>query len=420
MVTLVISSWALTFLAGGLAWTWRREAHAATSLAERRLRHRRESEARLEALAAVDGLTGLSNHRSFHDRLAGETARAERHERNLSVAILDVDHFKQINDRFGHPAGDRVLTETAERLRGLVRNGEHLARVGGEEFALVLPDVDGVGAFAAAERIRRAIASTPYEGVGSVTLSAGVCDLVTAGSAGELYRLADRALYWSKAHGRNLTFRYTPEVADELEHRSATSEVQRPDTIANLRALVALVADRHPSTQHHAERVAAIAHALALEAGWDPERAHRLRDAALVHDVGKIALREEVLFKHGPLDQGDLAHIRTHPLIGARIAARALDPEQASWVRCHHERWDGTGYPAGLRGATIPDGAQLLGLADAWDAMTSDRWYRAARDHEQALTEIARQAGLHFAPDAARRLVELAESGRLGRIAGAH
>ncbi len=419
MVALTMASWAIAIAAAVLALLWRRDARSATALAERRLRHRQASEARLEELAAIDGLTGLLNHRSFHERLAGEAARATRHGRGLSLAVLDVDHFKRINDDHGHPTGDRVLMETAERLRALVRDGEHLARIGGEEFALILPDVDGVGAFAAAERIRCAIGGTPYDGVGFVAMSAGVCDLHTAGSPGEMYRLADRALYWAKAHGRNLTFRYTPEVAQELEATGGTPQAERPGTIASLRALVALVEARHPSTQQHAERVAALTHALALEAGWSADGAHRLRDAALVHDVGKVALREEVLLKTGPLTADERRHVQTHPMIGARIAASVLDPEQAAWLRCHHERWDGSGYPDGLRGASIPEGARLLALADAWDAMRSDRWYQPARDGDDALAEITRQSGRHFAPDDVVLLTGLATSGRLDRIAGA-
>jgi diguanylate cyclase (GGDEF)-like protein/PAS domain S-box-containing protein len=163
----------------------------------------RRRELRLAELAAKDELTGLLNKRSFLVRLAGEVARCRRHERALSLAILDLDGFKQVNDAGGHPAGDRVLAEAAGRLGALVRSGEHLARVGGDEFGWILPDADGEGAASAVSRARLAISGEPFRGAGSITLSGGIC--VTDGTvdAGEVYRRADRALYRAKAGGGN-------------------------------------------------------------------------------------------------------------------------------------------------------------------------------------------------------------------------
>jgi diguanylate cyclase (GGDEF)-like protein len=419
LLVLAILGWTLASAAVLVARRARRSEHAALAVADEHRAEREATEGRLGALAAIDAQTGLLNHRSFHQRLEEEVGRALRHERPLSIVVLDLDRFKEINDRHGHPAGDRVLAEAARRITGVARVGEHVARVGGEEFALILPDADGVGGFAAAERVRQAIAARPFEDVGPLTISAGVCALATAGSAGELYRLADVALYWAKAHGRNMTFRYTPEVAVELQPAEELhGATDRARALASLRSLGGLVDDRHPSTTGHAERVAALAHALALEAGWTADRAQRLRDAALVHDVGKVALREEVLLKTEPLDEHERAHVETHAPIGARIVASVLDLEQVRWVRGHHERWDGTGYPDRLCGEEIPDGAALLALADAWDAMRSDRWYQSARDAEDALGEVRREAGRQFAPDAAKLLEGLAATGRLRRMTG--
>lgn len=170
----------------------------------------------LERLAIQDHLTGLLNHRAFHERLRDEVSRALRHGRPLSVALLDVDCFKQVNDQHGHLAGDRVLRETAMRLTPLVRSGEHLARIGGDEFAWILSEAEGLGAFAAAERARSAVRSRPFAGVGEVTMSAGVCELADAGDAEQLFRRADQALYWAKTHGRNRTFRYSQATARQL------------------------------------------------------------------------------------------------------------------------------------------------------------------------------------------------------------
>jgi len=178
-----------------------------TELRQAELEARRERD-ELKRLASQDPLTGLANHRCLHEQLQAEVARAQRSGRSLSIAVLDLDHFKQVNDQHGHPIGDRVLRQTGERLRRLVREGELLARVGGEEFAWILPDADCLGAFAAAERARDAVGATPFPQIGTLTLSAGVCELAAAGSAQHLYRLADQALYWAKQHGRDQTACY--------------------------------------------------------------------------------------------------------------------------------------------------------------------------------------------------------------------
>ena len=181
----------------------------------RDISERKRVEAELKCLATHDPLTGLANYRVLHERLHSDVARATRHGHPLSVAVLDLDHFKDINDRFGHPAGDRVLCEVAERLGALARDGELLARVGGEEFAWIL-NADGLEAIAATERARRAISGTPFAGVGKVTLSVGVCDLRAAGGREHFYQRADEALYWAKRHGRNRSSRYSSEMAREL------------------------------------------------------------------------------------------------------------------------------------------------------------------------------------------------------------
>jgi diguanylate cyclase (GGDEF)-like protein/PAS domain S-box-containing protein len=174
----------------------------------------------LEHRAATDPLTGIANHRAFHDRLRAEVGRAQRDGRDLSVVLLDLDHFKAINDTHGHQTGDRVLEEVAQRLTAQSRDVDLVARVGGEEFAWLIPESDQRGAYAAAERVRRAIESTPFADVGTVTLSAGVCSSEHADDAQQLMRHADRALYRAKEHGRNVTFAHRPQqghatVADQ-------------------------------------------------------------------------------------------------------------------------------------------------------------------------------------------------------------
>ena len=164
---------------------------------------RKAYEAELQRLASHDPLTGLLNHRTFHEHLAGEVARAQRHGRPLSLVVLDLDHFKAVNDRLGHLIGDEVLREVAERLQGQTRRGEHVARVGGEEFAWILPDCRADGARIAAERARKVIADLPFPTAGSQTISAGAVELTDGMDAGALYTAADEALYRAKGAGRN-------------------------------------------------------------------------------------------------------------------------------------------------------------------------------------------------------------------------
>jgi diguanylate cyclase (GGDEF)-like protein len=166
----------------------------------------------MATLAATDHLTGLWNRRAFQERLAAELERARRYDRPLALVMIDIDHFKRINDVHGHPVGDRVLIEVASRLFATVREGEVVARVGGEEFAWILPETDGDGAVAAAERVRAAISAQTFTGVGRLTVSLGVCDLDEGETASELVRLADRALYQAKADGRDRVVRAAPEV----------------------------------------------------------------------------------------------------------------------------------------------------------------------------------------------------------------
>jgi diguanylate cyclase (GGDEF)-like protein/PAS domain S-box-containing protein len=364
---------------------------------------------RLANLALTDYLTGLPNRRSFQERLAAEVGRAQRHGRPLALVVLDVDHFKEINDRFGHQVGDRVLVEFARRLSALARAGEEVARVGGEEFAWILPETDGAGAQVAAERARRRIAAEPFPGVGRVTVSGGLCDLDQASGSTELFRLADVALYWAKGQGRNRIVRYSPEVSEVLSAEERERRLRRAEALSGIRALAQAIDAKDTSTRRHSERVADLCERIALAAGWAPDAAVRLREAALVHDVGKIGVRDQVLSKPGRLTEEELAEVRQHPLLGARMVEGVLEPDQVAWVRHHHERWDGAGYPAGLSGGDIPEGARMMALAEAWDAMTSVRAYAAALSVAEALAELRREAGRQFDPALAQVLCRLVE-----------
>jgi diguanylate cyclase (GGDEF)-like protein/PAS domain S-box-containing protein len=363
-----------------------------------------DARAQLATLASTDHLTGLWNRRAFQERLAVELDRARRLGRRLGLVIMDIDHFKLVNDTHGHPVGDRVLVEFARRLTGVVRAGEIVARVGGEEFAWILPEMSGPESVLAAERLRRAIMAEPFPGVGRLTVSAGVCGLDDAGADADLFRLADVALYWAKAQGRNRVFRYSSETIELLPADEQERRLERARAFASVQALARAVDAKDALTQRHSERVAEIARRLALAVGWTREEAGRLHQAGLVHDVGKIAIPDAILLKPGGLTEQEYRRVQEHVTIGETMLRDALAPDQMSWVRSHHERLDGAGYPDGLVGEDIPQGARLLGLADAWDAMTVARAHAAPRTIPDARAECRRLAGTQFDPEAVEAL----------------
>ncbi len=365
-----------------------------------------------EERAAVDPLTGLANHRTFHETLRARVREARGSGAPLGLVLFDLDHFKQVNDTHGHHAGDRVLRAVADRLGQAGREGDLIARIGGEEFGWILPGADASRALAAAERARALIAEG-VEGIGRLSASAGVCDLASAATADELFELADGALYWAKAHGRDVAVRYSPDVVTDLSAEGRARRLERVRAMAGLRALARAVDAKDPCTRRHSERVAHLAVQLATAAGWAPVRAARLHEAGLLHDVGKIGVPDAVLFKPGRLTADEYALVKEHAALGANIAAEVLDDEQVDWIRHHHERWDGRGYPDGLAGADVPEGARILALADAWDVMTSLRSYSSPLAPAAALAECREHAGGQFAPDAVAALERLVQAGAI-------
>ena len=373
-----------------------------------------EDRNRLATLAATDSLTGLANHRAFQERLAIDAARARRHATPLCLLLLDLDAFKAVNDTLGHSAGDAVLVALADRMREGARQGDLLARVGGEEFAWLLPETGLAGGLEAAERLRTDIASGPLGPSEDQTVSIGLCDLATAGGdPAELFRLADGALYWAKRSGRNMSVSYSPEVVVEMSPAQRAQRETRARSLAAIQALARAVDARDSNTRVHSDRVAVLCALLAEQLGWDGERTALLREAAIVHDVGKIGVPDSYLLKPGPLEPEEYERLKEHAVLGAWIVPDVLSPEQTSWVRHHHERWDGRGYPDGLAGADIPEGAAVIAVADAWDAMISTRPYRAAMSPAEALEECRDCSGTHFSPAVVAALESLVSAGRV-------
>ncbi|HYO44507.1 MAG TPA: diguanylate cyclase [Candidatus Limnocylindrales bacterium] len=376
-------------------------------------------------LATIDPLTAIANRQTVLDCVDEELARAVRYRHPLSVIMLDLDHFKRLNDSHGHVAGDRVLQHVGALLAANVRATDTAGRYGGEEFLVVLPETDADAAASVAEKLRRIVGSTPVtlgdlETV-TVTLSAGV-----AGGLGGvlqpdvLVRDADAALYSAKALGRDQVYVFR-ETGDEgtirrapiaAEARTRALDVGRAAMAAAQEALLATLAGRpswagKPSTLI-AEASVALARAIDLPAG----ELDRIRTASLLHDLGKLAIPEEILAKPGDLAASEWRVVAEHPKIGQVVLEQAGAMRDAATIVLHHHEWyDGRGYPLGLAGTEIPVGARIVSIVDAYEAMIAGRPYRDAISHDAALEELRRQAGVQFDPELVEVFAEVFPSG---------
>lgn len=359
-------------------------------------------EMRAMQLALTDPLTGLGNHRHFHERLQRELADAQAAGKPLSLCLLDVDDFKRVNDSFGHPAGDRLLSQVAARLR----QGGEAFRLGGDEFAVLLPGQDETQAFRTAASILARVGSIRDE-TGQVAVSVGVAAFPSQGvGRDELIRLADSALYWAKEHGKNQVRAYRPEIVELAELQRLAAGSDREGRYRAAASLAKVVDARDVYTGSHSQRVAELAARLAQRLGADMERVELTRLAASLHDVGKLAIPQEILRKPGPLTEPERLVLERHPQVGFSMLERLGVDRVALWVLHHHERWDGAGYPRGLAEGDIPLGARIIFVADAFDAMTSERVYRRRLSVGEALDELRRCAGTQFDPGVVSALAE--------------
>ena len=361
--------------------------------------------------AIRDPLTGLYNRRFFYEALEKEIQRSARYGTTASLVLFDVDNFKSINDTLGHQTGDEVLRAIGEIVDGLIRPVDSFARLGGEEFGLLLPETGQLDALLAAERLRTAISRHKILGDRRVTVSGGVaCCPADAVTLEELERRADAALYWSKRNGKNLCAVSSEVNVDEFDGDADSK-------LAHLHALVAMIDAQHLQTRDHSENVAAYAVALGRALGLDGDHIVRLRQAAHFHDIGKVAVSTAILNKPSALTTEEMAEMRLHPTVGATMLMHAGLHDEAHWIRCHHEAVDGSGYPHGLRGEEIPLEARIILVADAFEAMTSDRPYSDGVSVDEAVEELKACSGSQFDADVVEALAGLVETGELSVLA---
>jgi diguanylate cyclase (GGDEF)-like protein/putative nucleotidyltransferase with HDIG domain len=353
--------------------------------------------ARLADAARTDALTGLLNRRGFQELMEVETERALRSSRPLAIVVGDLDHFKHLNDRYGHAAGDLALRRFAEIASQASRRIDAVARIGGEEFALLLPDTEQHAAYLLAERLRRAVKEPAASGDGELpTVSFGVASFPThAADAAALMHAADQALYAAKAMGRDRSVIYNPEILANVLGGNLDSAAGNEHLSAVL-VLAETLDLRDSGTASHSQTVGRLAALIAKSLGFDDGRIERIRLAGILHDIGKIGIPDWILHKPGKLDESEWVEVKKHPEMGARIAASAKLDDISEWILCHHERVDGRGYPGGLPADEIPVEARILAVADAYEAMTAERVYKRAMPAAEAEEELRRQSGTQF------------------------
>jgi diguanylate cyclase (GGDEF)-like protein len=354
---------------------------------------------RLFQRAATDPITGLFNVRLLHERLEVETDVAHRYGESLSLVVLDIDDFERVNRRFGHPAGDDLLRELGAAVKQGCRESDMVCRTGGDEFAVVLPGADSLEALKIALRIQQELRVRPAREYQAVTASVGIATYPRhADTSTDLVRLAQGARYWVKRHGKDHALVYDPSVVVELDADERVRALEEQSQMGAVRALAAAVDARDPDTKDHSRDVAVFAVNVARELGLDDGRVRLLETAALMHDVGKIGVPDEVLSKPGRLDEEEYAVVMEHPALAERILGSIVQREVLPWVRHHHERWDGNGYPDGLRAIEIPLEARILAVCDSYDAMISDRPYRSALTANDAVEQLVGGSGAQYDP----------------------
>jgi diguanylate cyclase (GGDEF)-like protein/putative nucleotidyltransferase with HDIG domain len=355
--------------------------------------------AKAEQRARVDELTGLFNRRHFDERLGEEIDRHSRYGGMLSLIFLDLDFFKAYNDKHGHIAGDKVLAQIGQLIEKSIRNIDIAFRYGGDEFAVLLPQSEADDAFVVAERVRGKIATEMRKKKLRITTSLGLASWPSDGvTPDELINAADKALYYTKQTGGNRTC-VASKMLPSLTETAGMSAATEKEALSIIHALAATIEARDPFTYGHSRKVSSYAVALAEAIGLPSEKVAVISTAALLHDIGKIGIPDEVLNKVGKLEAETWELIQSHAKLSATIVGHVI-----SLVSClpailhHHERWDGTGYPSGLKGEAIPIEARILAIADAFDAMTSSRPYRDPLSYKKVLDELKRCSGTQFDP----------------------
>jgi len=371
--------------------------------------------ARAEQRSRIDELTGLFNRRHFEERLKEEIGRHSRYGNLFSIFLIDLDSFKTYNDVYGHPSGDVLLSQLGKIIKSSIRDADQAFRYGGDEFVVVLPHTAVEDARVVADRVRETIAGEMEKKGIAVTCSIGLACYPSDGvMAGELVTVADTALYYAKRTGGNRVYLSSKILSEPLDDAGTYA---RHNGLSAIYALVSTVEAKDPYTYGHSRKVNTYAVALAEAIGLSPEDVSRVSTAALLHDIGKIGVSDKVLNKKGKLTKEDWEAIKSHPRLGATIVGNIPNLAPCvSTILHHHERWDGGGYPEGLKGEQISVEARILAIADSFDAMSSARPYRPALCGEKVLRELRRGAGSQFDPELVEVFIGIVEAGLSDKV----
>ncbi|MBA3875636.1 MAG: hypothetical protein C0498_01645 [Anaerolinea sp.] len=363
--------------------------------------------------ATTDRLTGLTNRPAIIGSLFTEVERSIRYRRPLSVAFADIDHFKTINDTYGHEAGDVVLRGVAAVLRQNLRGSDRIGRYGGEEFMVILPETSVEDAATLADKLRLLVAGELYRLPDGSEMGVTVSLGVTGGvgdrlSMDSLVREADAAMYSAKALGRDQVYAFEEPNDDSTVVRSPISPAGRSQAMdlgrrahgAAADALAAIISPLPHYRGQPSALIATIVTTLARQLSLPEHEIDKIRVAALLHDVGKVGIPQDILEKPSSLTPAEWRSVVQHPRIGQVILEQATMLRDAvPIILHHHERFGGAGYPYGLRGHEIPLGARIVAIADAYDAMIQDRPYKGKISHEAAVDELRQHAGTQFDPE---------------------
>ncbi len=400
--------------------------------------------------AITDGLTGVKTHRFLMEALSSEWKRSTRTNRVFALVLMDLDRFKFVNDFYGHLEGDVVLQRVGHILEQNCRSSDVVARYGGDEFVILMPETSVEQATQLASKLRGWVASDPLLRDKNITASFGIAGFPVHGSTPqELIQVADSSMYLSKHQGGNSVssaeqgdpnetrrwkkdvleaylgvtlkrqFSTGPEAFDEIYRRlgqftrslaeegTPVGDTMHPAMVETVTSLALAIDSKHHYTQGHSQKVSAYAVIIAHALGMSSSQVEEIRLAGLLHDIGKVGIPEAILNKTGPLDASEWETMKTHTELGGKILEPLAAMKQIGlMVRHHHEFYDGTGYPDRLEGEKIPYGARIIAIADAYDTITSERTYKKARVAEDALTELERCAANQFDPEVVRVFVD--------------
>jgi diguanylate cyclase (GGDEF)-like protein len=363
--------------------------------------------------ATIDRLTGVFNRQALLAELFTEVERAVRYRRPLSVAFVDIDHFKVVNDSYGHAAGDLVLRGVAQLLSTNLRASDLIGRYGGEEFMLILTETSVEEGAVLAEKLRSLVERETFVVEGNANLSVTISVGIVGGFGSQLrvealVRDADAAMYSAKSLGRNQTYVFAepnddarvPRAPISASGRARAVEIGRQARDAAMAALAAAISPLPPYRGRPSALTASIVVTMAESLQLPDAEVDRIRVAALLHDIGELAIPDEILDKPTELNSAEWRSVVQHPRIGQVILEEAAALKEAiPIILHHHERFAGHGYPYGLRATEIPLGARIVAIADAYDAMVNDRPYKRAMSHDAAVAELRRHAGTQFDPE---------------------